>query len=271
MALPYPDIGPNLLTIPALKIGAFGPGPFPLRWYALGYIAGILLGWQYAKGLCRNLRLWGEAGSPVTELHIDDLIVWLTFGIILGGRIGYVVAYMLPLPEQRALLLQNPLELIAVWHGGMASHGGILGVTIAGLWFARRNNLPILSLGDIIAASAPFGLFLVRIANFINGELWGRPTTLPWGMVFCTPRLMDEHGLCPAGLEPRHPSQLYEATLEGLALFLIMRLATHRFGALKRPGLVMGLFMLGYAIVRISLENVRMPASATCPWASPWA
>jgi phosphatidylglycerol:prolipoprotein diacylglycerol transferase len=167
---------------------------------------------------------------------------------------------MLPLAEQRASLAVDPLEVVRVWRGGMSFHGGMLGVTLALLLFARAQRLSILGLADIVAACAPIGLFFGRIANFINGELWGRPTSLPWGMVFCGRHIAaDAAGGCVAGYIPRHPSQLYEATLEGLALFLILRLATHRLGWLRRPGAVAGLFLACYGAFRIALENVRMP------------
>jgi phosphatidylglycerol:prolipoprotein diacylglycerol transferase len=260
MALPYPDIPHELFTVPAFNVGSVTIGPFAARWYALGYIAGIVLGWRYAVGLVRNARLWGPAGSPASELQIDDLILWLTLGIILGGRLGYVLFYMLPLASGRETLVHDPLEVLRLWHGGMSFHGGFIGVLTAVALFARAQRIPLLSLGDIVAACGPIGIALVRVANFINGELWGRVTHLPWGMVFCGRHIETyADGTCVAGLAPRHPSQLYESALEGVALFLILRLATHRGGWLRRPGAVTGLFLLGYGLFRIALENVRMP------------
>jgi phosphatidylglycerol:prolipoprotein diacylglycerol transferase len=228
-----------------LKFPAFDPvlvsiGPFQVRWYALAYIVGILLGWLYARALIRNERLWGGP-APLTLLHFDDFVLWVTLGIILGGRTGYVLFYN---PEH---FLQHPLEALELWKGGMSFHGGFTGCVVAVVLFARRHGLSILSLGDITCATGTIGLFLGRIANFINGELWGRPTDVPWAMVF------------PGGGPlPRHPSQLYEATLEGLVLCLALWLCM-RAGALKRPGLVIGLFAVGYSIARITCEFFREP------------
>jgi len=260
MAIAFPNIRPDIFTIPAVRLGDWSLGPFPIRWYALAYIAGILLGWRYAVGLVRNARLWGGRPPTATPAQIDDLILWVTLGIIVGGRLGYVLFYMLPLPEARAMLAHDPLEIIRVWKGGMSFHGGAIGVTVAILYFAWSQKLSLLGLADVVAACVPIGLFFGRIANFINGELWGRETNLPWGVVFCSPHIAtDETGNCVAGHVARHPSQLYEATLEGLLLFAILRLATHRALWLQRRGVVTGLFLVGYGAFRIALENVRMP------------
>ena len=256
MALPFPNIRPDIFTLPALHLGGASLGPFPIRWYALAYIAGILLGWRYAVGLARNPRLWGDRAPTATPPQIDDLVLWITLGVILGGRLGYVLFYMLPLADQRAALGADPLEILRLWHGGMSFHGGAIGVALALALFARTRRFELLGLADMVAACTPIGLFFGRVANFINGELWGRPTHLPWGMVFCGPHI-GEHAdpMCA----PRHPSQLYEATLEGLVLFAILRLATHRAGWLQRRGAVTGLFLVCYGAFRLSLENVRMP------------
>ena len=260
MALPYPDIAPEIFTLPRIGLGAWGLGPFPVRWYALAYIAGILLGWRYAVGLIRNPKIWGEQTPAAKAAQIDDLILWLTLGIILGGRIGYVLFYMLPLASGRETLSADPLEAIRIWHGGMSFHGGLIGVSVALIAFARANRLDLLRLADQVAPAVPIGLGFGRIANFINGELWGRVTTLPWGMVFCGRHIAtDALGRCVAGPLPRHPSQIYEALLEGLVLFLILRLATHRWGWLGRSGAVTGLFITVYGLFRIALERVRMP------------
>jgi phosphatidylglycerol---prolipoprotein diacylglyceryl transferase len=260
MALPFPDIPPQALEIPRIKLGGLALGPFAIRWYALAYIAGILLGWRYAVGLVRNTRVWGGSRPAATPLQIDDLILWITLGIILGGRVGYILFYMLPLASGRAILAADPLEAVKLWHGGMSFHGGAIGVALAVLLFARAQKLSLLSLADTVAPAVPIGLGFGRIANFINGELWGRVTNLPWGMVFCGRHIpTDEYGNCVAGLQPRHPSQIYEACLEGLALFLILRLATHRWGWLRRPGATTGLFLACYGVFRIALERVRMP------------
>jgi phosphatidylglycerol:prolipoprotein diacylglycerol transferase len=195
-----------------------------------------------------------------TSLEIDDLILWITLGVIVGGRVGSILFYTLPLASGRAMLAANPLEVFEVWHGGMSFHGGALGVALAIALFARARKLPLLGLADMVAACTPIGLFFGRIANFINGELWGRTTHLPWGVIFCSPTIATAaDGSCVAGTEPRHPSQLYEATLEGLVLFALLRLATHRLGWLQRRGAVTGLFMVGYGGFRIALEHVRMP------------
>jgi phosphatidylglycerol:prolipoprotein diacylglycerol transferase len=260
MALPFPDVPRELFSLPAIKVGGLTLGPFAVRWYALAYIVGILLGWRYAIGLVRNIKLWGPAGPPATVTQIDDLILWITLGVIVGGRTGYVLFYMFPLASGRATLLHDPLEVLRLWHGGMSFHGGMLGVAVALVAFARAQRLSLLSLADVVAACAPIGLGFGRVANFINGELWGRVTTLPWGMVFCGRHIETyADGSCVAGPLPRHPSQLYEASLEGLVLFLILRLATHRARWLARPGQVTGVFLTFYALFRIALENVRMP------------
>ncbi len=229
-ALPFPNFDPVLISI----------GPLAIRWYALAYIVGILLGWLYARMLIRNEALWGGR-APLTVGNFDDFIVWITLGIILGGRLGYVLFY------NPAYFAANPLEIVQVWGGGMSFHGGFAGCVIAVLLFARSAKVPVLSLGDLTCAVAPIGLFLGRIANFINGELWGRPTDVPWAFVFPG-----------AGPLPRHPSQLYEAVLEGLVLFIVLAIAV-RMGALKRPGLTIGLFAIVYALGRSFCEFFREP------------
>ena len=230
--MPFPDFDPVLVQI----------GPFAIRWYALAYVAGILLGWRYVAGLMKKPALWGPRGAPATTAQVDDLVLWITLGVILGGRLGHVFFYT------PSIIVEDPLEIVQVWHGGMSFHGGALGVLVAVFAFCWKNRLDVLRVGDAITACAPIGLFFGRIANFINGELWGRPTDAPWAIIF--PQ---------AGIEPRHPSQLYEAALEGLALFLILRWATHGAGLLKRRGVVAGLFLLGYALFRTFVENFREP------------
>ena len=230
----FPNIDPVLVQI----------GPFAIRWYALAYVATILLGWRYVVAMTKNPKLWGYRPPPATGEQIDDLILWLTLGVIVGGRLGHVLFYT------PSLIWTDPIEILKTWHGGMSFHGGAIGVLVAGFAFARAKKIDPLRLGDIIVAAEPIGGFLVRIANFINGELWGRPTKVPWGMVFPD-----------AGPLPRHPSQLYEAALEGIAMFLILRWATHRKHWLNRRGVVMGMFLTGYGLIRISLENVREPDS----------
>ena len=249
-------------------------GPFVIRWYALAYIAGILAGWRYAHALVMQPRIWAPRLAPLNKLQIDDLVLWITLGVILGGRTGYVLFY------GQDTFTRDPLEVFKVWHGGMSFHGGMTGVSVAIIgyvftawWFSRDRATPLdwraalgkvfdraVAVGDLVAPCAPFGLFFGRIANFINGELWGRKTTVPWGIIFCSDNLKAENGgICPAGLEPRHPSQLYEATLEGLVLFVVLRLATHRFQLLPRRGAVTGLFLVCYGLFRVVLETVRNP------------
>ena len=229
-ALPFPMIDPVLISI----------GPFAIRWYALSYIAGILLGWFYARRIIRNERLWGGP-APMTVADFDDFVLWVTLGIILGGRIGYVLFYNLP------YFVEHPWHILQLWHGGMSFHGGFLGCVAAVVLFAWRRGISILSLGDITCAVGPIGLFLGRLANFINGELWGRVTDVPWAVVFPT-----------GGPLPRHPSQLYEAALEGLVLLTILAILVHR-GALRRPGLIIGAFAVGYGIARSFCELFREP------------
>jgi phosphatidylglycerol:prolipoprotein diacylglycerol transferase len=282
----FPDINPYLIGPFTIPLGSIELGPLGLRWYALAYIAGIVLGWIYARRLLKEERIWGRGGPPLTTLQLDDVILWITLGVILGGRIGYEIFYSLT--GDSAELFAHPAEIFKIWHGGMSFHGGLIGVMLALVIFAARNAVAgepagwrppkapnatflqslgfvggkTLAIGDLIAPCVPIGLFFGRIANFINGELWGRPTHLPWGMVFCNHTIERANdGTCPAGLEPRHPSQLYEATLEGVVLFLILRWATHKAGFLQRRGLVTGIFLAGYGIIRLLLENVREPDS----------
>jgi phosphatidylglycerol:prolipoprotein diacylglycerol transferase len=230
LALQFPNFDPVLIQL----------GPFAIRWYALAYIIGILLGWVYARALVRNEKLWGGP-PPVTTLQLDDFVVWVTLGIILGGRIGYVLFY------NPSYFAEHPAEAVQLWKGGMSFHGGFTGCVLAVVLFARKNNISILSLGDVTCATGTLGVLLGRIANFINGELWGRPTDVAWGMVFPS-----------GGPVPRHPSQLYEAALEGLLLFIVLGLLI-RAGALRRPGLIIGAFALGYSLARSFCELFREP------------
>src|ERR1700744_5284703 len=233
---------PLLIAFPTFDPVAIAIGPIVIRWYALAYISGIVFGWIYARAIVKNEKLWGGP-APITLLQLDDFILWVTVGIILGGRTGYVLFYNFP------FFLQNPAEIFELWKGGMSFHGGFMGCVIEMIWFARKNDVPILSLGDITTAVGPIGLFLGRIANFINGELWGRPADpdLPWAMIFPT-----------GGPIPRHPSQLYEAGMEGILLFTLLA-GMIRVGALKRPGLVLGSFITFYAFAGIIGELFREP------------
>jgi phosphatidylglycerol:prolipoprotein diacylglycerol transferase len=242
--LHFPDINPVLIQIGPFHTPWFELGPFALRWYALAYVATMLLAWRYVVGMVRNPKLWTYRAPTATAEQIDDLILWLMVGVIVGGRLGHVAFYT------PSLIWTDPVEILKTWHGGMSFHGGALGVLIAGFAFARAKKIDPLRLGDLIVAAEPIGGFLVRIANFVNGELWGRPTHVPWGMVFPD-----------AGPLPRHPSQLYEAALEGVVMFLVLRWATHGKHWLNRRGVVMGLFLTGYGLIRIGLENVREPDS----------
>jgi phosphatidylglycerol---prolipoprotein diacylglyceryl transferase len=231
-----------LIDFPVFNPIALQIGPIAIRWYALAYIVGIVAGWMYARALVKNERLWaGEV--PITLAQLDDFILWVTIGIIVGGRTGYVLFYNL------AFFIQHPAEIFELWKGGMSFHGGFLGCVAAVMWFARRNNISILSLGDITCAVAPIGLLLGRLANFINSELWGRPAdpSLPWAMVFPN-----------GGPLPRHPSQLYEAGLEGILLFIVLAVMI-RMGALKRPGMILGSFIALYGVARITGELFREP------------
>lgn len=227
--LPFPKIDPVLIQI----------GPLAIRWYALAYVGGIFLGWLLFK------KLDGRNGKPLLNAKaLDDIMVYTILGIILGGRLGYVLFYNLP------HYLDHPLDAIQIWHGGMSFHGGLLGMVFSMLLFARKYNLPYLALMDRCAVVAPIGIFFGRLANFINGELWGRVTDVPWAMIFPT-----------GGDLPRHPSQLYEAASEGLLLFLILLLLAFRTQILERVGALSGIFLIGYALGRSFCEQFREPDS----------
>lgn len=246
-----PDINPVLFHV----------WIFSIRWYALAYVAGIVAGWFYMNRMLKQADLWAPRQPPLEPTQLDDLILWVTVGVILGGRIGYILAY------DTSVIWKDPLQMLKIWEGGMSFHGGFTGVVVATIVYCRSQKFPLdrmLSLGDLLASAAPIGLFFGRIANFINGELWGRETHLPWGMVFCNKYIAAQYydklqGACPAGDVPRHPSQLYEALGEGLIMFAVLLLLGQRLGKLQRPGLIMGTFILGYGVIRILLENVRNP------------
>jgi phosphatidylglycerol:prolipoprotein diacylglycerol transferase len=225
-----PDFDPVALSI----------GPLVIRWYALAYIAGLIAGWSYARRLAANSALWGGLRQPRPE-DLDDLLVFAALGVVLGGRLGFVLFY------NPGFYLQNPFEIVQVWKGGMAFHGGLVGAAIAVMLFARRRGLEPFAMADLAAVVAPIGLLLGRIANFVNGELWGRPADVPWAIIF--PR---------AGPEPRHPSQLYEAALEGLALLVMLGILV-RVTGFRRPGLLAGLFGMGYGAARFFVEFFREP------------
>ena len=323
-AIQFPNIDPSALTIP--QIPGLGWGPFHLRWYALAYIVGLVLGWRWMVWLIRRDRLWAPGKPALSVPQADDFLFWATLGVILGGRIGYVLFYMLPSAAERAKLATDPLTIFRIWEGGMSFHGGFIGVLLAAIYFtsrvhvkfspgfsvattprrhvndeqfaalakkrvvaeppadrrrdyvrvggvgwlrkqdaedtrekARTDTIDLLRLGDLAATATPIGLFFGRIANFINGELWGRPTDAPWGVVFCNETLVRMTGSCAAGMSPRHPSQLYEAALEGILLFTILNVMTLRFDSLRRPGLNSGVFLVCYGLFRFLLEFVREP------------
>ncbi len=228
MIVDFPDIEPVAISIGALQI----------RWYALAYLAGFLLGWWYALKLIKHFF----ADGTVTKAHIDDFLSWAIVGVILGGRIGYVLFY------QWDYFSGYPLEALKIWHGGMSFHGGALGVIAALFAFAWRRKIPVLRLADIIACVTPIGLFFGRIANFINGELYGRITDGTWGVVFPG-----------GGSMPRHPSQFYEAALEGLVLFMILFLAVRCKAVRKKAGALSAIFLIGYGSFRFFIEHFREP------------
>ena len=245
--MPFPEIDPIALQL----------GPLTIRWYALAYVGGILIGWRYAVGLLRNTALWVQRPAPMTADQMDDLILWIALGVIGGGRLGHVLFYTPP-----SAIMADPLMIFRVWEGGMSFHGGVIGVSIAMILFAWRNKLDLLRIADVVAPAYPIGHFLGRCANFINGELWGREAPgLPWGVVFCNDQIKEDYGYCPAGIVARHPSQLYEALFEGLILFLILLWATHRAKLGNRRGVITGIFLLFYSIFRIAIETVRQPDS----------
>jgi phosphatidylglycerol:prolipoprotein diacylglycerol transferase len=227
-ALPFPMIDPVAVQI----------GPLAIRWYALAYIAGIVLGWRYALRLCR------EMPELVTPAQMDDFILWLTLGIVLGGRVGYVLFYN-PL-----YFLANPLQVFVLWQGGMSFHGGLMGVLLAMFLFARKRGIRFFALADVVAVCVPFGLFFGRMANFVNGELYGRITDVPWAFVFPGK---------DSGPLPRHPSQLYEGFLEGIVLFAVMWVLMRRADARHKVGTLSGVFLIGYGFARFLVEFVREP------------
>jgi phosphatidylglycerol:prolipoprotein diacylglycerol transferase len=237
LALPFPDFDPVLIQI----------GPFAIRWYALAYIAGLLGGWWFILRLLKTQSLWDGPpfnGKPqATADHIGDLFVWAALGVIAGGRLGYVLFYGLIYEWDH--FAEAPWRVFAAWEGGMSFHGGAIGVVLAIILFARAKKLDMVALGDLAAAASPIGLFFGRVANFVNGELWGKASTVSWAMVFPNdPKQV-----------PRHPSQLYEAALEGVVLFVILYVMIYRFNALRRPGLVIAVFWAGYGFFRILVEE----------------
>lgn len=231
LEIPFPGFDPVAVYL----------GPLPIRWYGLAYAAGLLLGWLYIRRLAADRRLWPQ-GAPLDNDQIDSLLLWTAAGVILGGRLIGILLY------DADAYVADPLQVLQVWRGGMSFHGGLIGVILALVLFSRRHGVSLLSVGDLVAAAVPIGLFFGRMANFINGELWGRATDLPWAMVFPD---KDAGGLA------RHPSQLYEAALEGIVLFLMLKLLTHNRLKLGQPGFVAGAFLAGYAVARGICELFR--------------
>ncbi|PSC06828.1 prolipoprotein diacylglyceryl transferase [Alsobacter soli] len=230
-AIPFPVIDPVLISV----------GPLAIRWYALAYVAGLVLGWFAMRRLCQADGLWAAGQKRPTVEDLDDLLVYAALGVVLGGRIGHVLFYGWPYYRE------NPLEILQVWKGGMAFHGGLIGVLVAIAIFAYRRGLSVLTVLDLFAVVAPIGLFFGRLANFINQELWGRPTDVPWAVIF--PRADDL---------PRHPSQIYEALTEGVLLLVVVSLVARAAG-FRRPGLLAGVFAIGYALARSFCEFFRQP------------
>lgn len=262
LTIPYPEIDPVFFNL----------GPLPIRWYSLAYIAGITLGWFSVTRLMKMPQLWqtklagtAPVGPPISREMLDDLLFWVTLGVILGGRVGYVLFYETGLLFQPWISVQDIMggtglvqtllgwihipPAFMIWNGGMSFHGGMLGVALAGYLFCRRNGLDHVRVGDLVSCVVPIGLFFGRIANFINGELYGRFSEAPWAMVFPADPLQI----------PRHPSQLYEAALEGIALFVAIRIAVHFYGVLTKRGFGTGMFLVGYGLSRIIVENFREP------------
>lgn len=244
-ALPFPDISPEIFSITIFGM------TLALRWYALAYIVGILIGWRIVVRAVRTPRLWQNDTPVMSKEQVEDLLFWVVLGVILGGRLGYVLFY------QPQTYLADPLSIFFLWQGGMAFHGGVLGVVLATFIYVRRHTLPVISTGDMIALGLTPGILLGRLANFVNAELWGRPTDMPWGVIFPA----EAAQYCPEviGICARHPSQLYEAALEGLLLGALMLWLAWRRGALKHPGVMMGVFLSGYGAARFIVEFVRQP------------
>lgn len=242
-AIPFPEIAPEIFTI-----SLFGMD-FSLRWYALAYIVGILLAWRLSLAALKRPSLW-RGTPPMTTAQLEELLTWVILGIILGGRLGFVLFY------QPGYYLSHPAEILKVWQGGMSFHGGFLGVVIAAWIFTGKHNIPRFEAADAIALGVPVGLMLGRLANFINAELWGRPTDLPWGVVFPGAAAQDCGSILP-GLCARHPSQLYEAALEGIVLLSLLLWLAFRRGALKAPGRITGTFLAGYGLARYIVEFAR--------------
>jgi phosphatidylglycerol:prolipoprotein diacylglycerol transferase len=254
LEIPFPRIDPAAFTVPFVE--------FPVRWYALGYIFGLIIGWWYAVRICLSPQVWGaKEKGPLQRADIDDFAFYAMIGILLGGRLGYILFYTIPYEPQK--LSGDIMFIFRMWEGGMSFHGGLLGAIAAVFLTARIRKIPVLSLGDVACAAAPIGIFLVRMANFINGELYGRPTDAPWAMRFpdydWTARAWG-----PVDGKPLvHPSQVYEALTEGVLLFIVCYIAVWKLKLLQKPGMVAGIFLIGYALSRTFVENFREPDNFT--------
>jgi phosphatidylglycerol---prolipoprotein diacylglyceryl transferase len=242
--IPFPPLSPEIFAVDLFGVH------LALRWYALAYIVGLVVGWKLIARALRTPRLWASA-PPMTEVQLENLFTWVIAGVILGGRLGYILFYQL------GDFLAEPARIIRVWEGGMSFHGGFAGVVIAGVIFCRRNGIAILPTGDLFAMVAPIGIGLGRLANFVNAELWGRPTALPWGVAF--PGEAAQACATAAQVCVRHPSQIYEAGLEGLVLGLVLTALVWRGDVLRHPGRAMGIFVAGYGLARFAVEFFRQP------------
>lgn len=242
--IPFPNLDPVALDL----------GFVAVKWYGLAYLAGLLVGWLYIRRLLSQQSIWANNQPPFAVIKVDDLLIYMTAGVILGGRLGFVLLY------EPGFYLQNPIEIFKIWRGGMAFHGALIGSALAIFLFAYHQKVSAWSTMDLCTAAVPLGLFFGRLANFINAELYGRVSDVSWAVIFCNDTIRKySGGVCPAGALPRHPSQLYEAALEGLALFIVLRLGTHIFGTLKRPGITAGIFLIGYGLARSAAEFFREP------------
>ncbi len=242
----FPNLSPEIFSI-----SLFGT-EFALRWYALAYIAGILIAWHLAARAVKRPALWPNETAPMTPRQVEDLMTWIILGVILGGRLGYVLFY------QPSVYLENPAQILRIWEGGMAFHGGLLGVVVAAWLYARAQNIDKLQIADLVAHTVAPGLLLGRLANFVNAELWGRATDLPWGVAF-PGRAAQDCGQALGEVCARHPSQLYEAAMEGLILGALILWMVYRRNAFHAPGRILGTFLAGYGIARFIVEFFRQP------------
>lgn len=242
--IPFPNLDPVALDL----------GFASIKWYGLAYLIGLLIGWYYVRRLLSAPDLWPGGKAPFTPAKVDDLLIYITIGVIVGGRLGFVTLY------EPGYYVQNPIEVFKIWRGGMAFHGALIGSAAAIILFAYNHKVSARSTMDLCTAAVPLGLIFGRLANFINAELYGRPTDVSWSVIFCNDTIRKySGGVCPGGSIPRHPSQLYEAALEGLLLFIVLRLCTHTFGSFKWPGFTAGMFLIGYGLARSTAELFREP------------